>query len=364
MKCNKCEKVIPVDALFCPYCGKRLTPAPRTIRRRGNGQGTAFKHNGSWTAQVTLYQYVDEDGKTKRKYKTKGGFSTKKAALEYIPILYNQRDDAAPMRLTLWERYSKASLPSLSYNKRLAYRIARKRLEPVIHLPIDKLTLADIEPIIESVNDQYYSARDIKVLLSHLYNLAIPDGYVTVNLASYIKLPEHTAKESVPFTQNEITKMWESYGKGNKNIGYALIMIYSGMMPAELLACYADMIDMDKCEIYGCGKKTKKRKAETPIVFAEAIKPVIADLISDRDKLYPFSTPKKFYDDYYAAIREAGVRELPPYSCRHTTGTEAARLGLSAPIIQEIMRHARISTSQQYIHLGADSAHRGINQIQ
>lgn len=332
------------------------------MRKRGNGQGTAFRRGGSWTAQVTLYSYI-EDGKVKRRYKTKGGFRTKKAALEYIPTLFNLSDRGAPTLLSLWERYSKASLPKLSYNKQLAYRIARKRIEPVIHLPIDQLTLADIEPIIEAVNNQYYSARDIKVLLSHLYNLAIPDGYVTVNLASYIKLPEHTAEESVPFTQEEITKMWESYGNGNKDIGYALIMIYSGMMPAELMACYADMIDFEKCEIYGCGKKTKKRKKEAPIVFADAIKPVIADLIQDRDKLYPFSTPRKFYKDYYAAIKKAGVRELPPYSCRHTTGTEAARLGLSAPIIQEVMRHTKLATSQHYIHLGADAAHEAINRL-
>ena len=56
-----------------------------------------------------------------------------------------------------------------------------------------------------------------------------------------------------------------------------LLMIYTSMMPGELLSFKTDMIDYDRHEIYGCGKKTKKRK-DTPIVFREIIEPILKEL--------------------------------------------------------------------------------------
>ncbi len=71
----------------------------------------------------------------------------------------------------------------------------------------------------------------------------------------------------------------------------------------------------------------------------------------------------RFYKAYYDCLEAAGVRRLPPYSCRHTTGTEAARAKLAAPAIQQLMRHAKLTTSQRYIHLAADVAHDAVNAL-
>ena len=56
-------------------------------RTRGNGTGTAFKRGKTWTAQYTKYMFRDENGRLVRRYATKGGFSTKRDALEYIATL-------------------------------------------------------------------------------------------------------------------------------------------------------------------------------------------------------------------------------------------------------------------------------------
>ena len=123
------------------------------------------------------------------------------------------------------------------------------------------------------------------------------------------------------------------------------------------------MIDFDRCEIYGCGKKTKTRKSNA-IVFADSVKPVLQELCAlyDSNLLYP-RDEKYFYEAYHETTKRIGIRDLPPYSCRHTTGTEAAKQNLNASTIQKIMRHAKITTSQRYIHLGADEAHSGLNSI-
>ena len=331
-------------------------------RTRGNGTGTAFKRGKTWTAQVTKYMYV-EDGKLIRRYATKGGFATKRDALSYISQLRAADGRHVPTLLELYQTWEQTDLPKLSPNRQTASRKARQRLEPIIGKRIDELTTADLQEVVNSRATSHYTARDMKSLLSHLYKRACIDQFVPANLAQFIVLPALEAEEPVPFTAEEVDKMWSAFADGDAFVGYLLLMIYSGMMPAELLACQKSMIDLERCEIFGCGKKTSERK-ERPIVFADIVRPVVEELMSlyDGDKLYP-SHKTEFYKAYHAATARIGVRDLPPYACRHTTGTEAARKNLSASIIQQIMRHAKITTSQRYIHLGSEAAHDGINQI-
>ena len=128
------------------------------------------------------------------------------------------------------------------------------------------------------------------------------------------------------------------------------------------------MIDYERLEIYGCGKKTKKRK-EVPIVFPDILIPVIETLSewnhgpkSRADYLQP-QYETHWYEAYHAATQRIGVRDLPPYSCRHTTGTEAAKLNLPSHIIQQLMRHSKITTTQRYIHLGTEETHAAVSKL-
>lgn len=366
MICIKCKKDVP-DGLFCNLCGARQEPAQRAARRRGNGTGTVFKRGNYWYAQQTKYVYVEtEDGHTKklRRYVTKGGYRTKKEALEYLPELAQNKKREIPRLIDLWEQFKENSMPKLSDSTQTSYHIARRRLEAIIGRRIDELTTKDLQDVVNKNTMTYHPAHDMKKLLSHLYNIAMADQFVPSNLATHIVLPENEEKEAVPFNESEVEKMWKAYADGDLFVGYLLLMIYSGMMPGELSACRKDMIDFDRCEIWGCGKKTKKRKKEVPIVFAECVKPVLIELTETitGDRIQP-NDKKTWYKKYHEAIARLGVRDLPPYSCRHTTGTEAAKQNLNASTIQKIMRHSKITTSQRYIHFGEAEAHAGINAI-
>lgn len=358
MICRRCSKTAP-DGLYCVFCGAKQD-VPRNVKKRGNGTGTAFKRGKTWTAQVTRYTTV-EDGKYVRKYATKGGFATKRDALSYIAQLRSANIRKVPTLLDLWQVYEENDLPKLSKDKQTAYKKARQRLEPIIGRKVDALTTADLQACVNENSNSYYTARDMKSLLSHLYRRAGADQFVPANLSRYIVLPDLEEKEPEPFTEEEVDRMWTAYANGDTFVGYLLLMIYSGMMPAELFACQTSMIDLEKCEIYGCGKKTKTRKNNS-IVFADVVRPVVEELMSEGEYLCPWKK-NDWYEEYHRAVQRVGVRDLPPYSCRHTTGTEAARKNLSASIIQQIMRHAKITTSQRYIHLGTGEAHDGINKL-
>lgn len=365
MICRKCGREVP-DGPYCLQCGTKQEAPERSPRRRGNGTGSVFRRNGTWTAQVTAYIVATGEGDHKKlvqKFRTKGGFKTKREALEYIPILQGPQGKEAPSMAELWEVYKKNELPKLSSSKQTAYNKARERLEPLMGRKVDTLTTAQLQGVVNEQSSSYYTARDMKVVLSHLFRRAQADQFVPTNLAQFIVLPDLEEGEAQPFSEAEVQTMWRAFADGEIFVGYLLLMIYSGMMPGELFACRKDMIVWDRCEIYGCGKKTKVRK-ETPIVFAEAVKPVLVELceLHDGPKLVRMARDR-WYDAYHATLQKIGVRDLPPYSCRHTTGTEAARQQLPAATIQKIMRHAKITTSQRYIHLGSAEAHAGVNMI-
>lgn len=373
-KCIKCGAELPEKSIFCHICGKKQVEQKRAVRHRGSGMGTAFRRGKTWTGQAAGYSYIlqDKDGETRlvRHRPTKGGFKTKASALEWAAAQdVQQVKKEPPTLLELWQGWSENDLLTRSKDKQIAYRKARERIEPIIARKISDLTIDDLQSTVNAGAKSYYTARDMKSLLSHLYQRAMAsgggNGWVTVNLSRFIVLPELEEKVPEPFTEDEVSVIWKAWDEGNVFVGYMLLMIYTSMMPGELLSCKTDMIDYDRHEIYGCGKKTKKRK-DTPIVFPEFIEPVLKELseksTSKTGKIFG-GDEGTFYSAYHSATRAIGVRDLNPYSCRHTTATEAVKKGVELPVVQQIMRHSKLASTQRYIHVSTEAAHKAINSL-
>lgn len=334
--------------------------------KRGNGQGSAIKRGKTWTAIWTEEVY-EVDGKLVQRRKWKGGFRTKTEALQFAaaPTAAKKDPDKVPTLRDYYTLWKKTDYQDLSKSKKTAFDIAWGRLEHLAGTPINDLGIEQLQDTVEQRARTHYPAKDMRALLSHLYVLAQAEGRVVSNLAKFIRIPPLEEKEMQPFTQDEIRKLWDAYAAGNRIIGYILLMIYTGMMPGELLQCKTDMINWDAREIIGCGLKTKKRKA-TPIVFPEIIEPVLLNLVStgQSKKGYLMDSNKdRFYSAYHDALVSAGVRDLPPYSCRHTTATALAMGNIAPTTIQQVMRHTRFTTTQRYIHPDMESAKAAVNTI-
>lgn len=354
--CRKCNRVISEQgAVYCPFCGlqlnpKRNTPKPRT---RPNGTGTAFKRGKTWTSRVVVGWKPREGMEATPIYRTKGGFKTKREALEYCLTLLNGQDKKpAPKLYEYWNAYHTGEFEKLSKSKQTAYTGAWKKLSALHYRSVDLITVAEIRETVANAASTYYTARDCKTVLTRLFELAGADGYCNKDLPSYIVLPKLEEKERQVFTDEEQRSLWQLYESGDNRAAIPLLMICTGMMPGEMQRLKVEHIDLSNQKIVGVGMKTKVRK-ESPVFLPNDILPVVEDLIaSAQPSGYIFARNEdKWYADYYAALQAANCRRLEPYCCRHTTATRLAITENIAPqTIRRMMRWSTTKMLDRYTH--------------
>ena len=377
MICTKCKAEVVQGAIFCHQCGRKLVTQKKSrTKSRGNGTGTAFKRGSTWTAQVVV-GYEDlppfnldnpENQRPRKKItRSKGGFKTREAALQYCPILKagQQKPKEAPTLEHYWKTFEDGHYASLGDSKKYAYKAAWKRLEPISQTRMDQLTVAGLQQLVSEKCKTYNTARDVKTLLTALFRTAAAEGYVNKDIPSFIQLPKLEETERIPFSDTEQAALWKLYESGDIRAAAPLLMIYTGMMPGEARKLRVENFDLEARLITGAGMKTKVRKA-TPIVLAESILPVAESLIENAQPdgmIWP-KWKQKWYKDYYDALKAAGCRDLSPYSCRHTTATALAITeGIAPQTVRKVMRWANTKMLDRYAHPQTSDALAAVNTL-
>lgn len=370
MVCRKCGHELPDEAVYCFMCGVKQVPDKKTRHKRGNGMGNAYQRGKTWTARIVL-RYVPVEGaeppRMKPVWRTKGGFATKRDALNYLDALRNgnARPKNAPQLIEYWETYERGELEGLSKSKRVAYSGAWRKLAALHYRPVDLITVAELRDVVASVASTYYTVRDCKVLLSHLFALAGADGWASKDLPSFIVLPPLEEKERQVFTDMEQAALWHLYEAGDLRAAIPLLMICTGMMPGEMQALKVEHIDLEGHRITGVGLKTKVRKA-SPVYLPEDVLPVVEDLMAHAQPsgyIWPHSADT-WYASYYDALSAAGCRRLEPYCCRHTTATRLAISERLAPqTIRRMMRWSTAKMLDRYAHPDEEDVLSAANAI-
>ena len=336
-------------------------------KQRGNGQGTAYKRsNGKWQAETCIYI----DGMRVRK--TKGGFRTKTEALDYISTLKNgtmnfgtQQAPAFDFPLsktyTLWKETKKYK--DLSNSKRTAYKIAWNRLKPLWQRNITSIRLAEYQALFDGLTEGYYPKRDMRGLLSHLYDTAIKHEIIAAgdNKANLIELPTMPTSTKDAFTADEVTAIWEDYNAGNKFTSYALIMIYTGMRVGELYSIKKDNLHLDESYMIGGIKSEAGKNRVIPI--ADYIMPLLIEVEKESQKGLIDMGKDTFYKQWALMTERAGVRPLKSHSCRHTAATALSLAEVPPAIIIEILGHKDFSTTMGYTHIPIADKVNAINKI-
>lgn len=372
MLCKKCKKEIQDDAVFCAYCGVSQAMQERKAKSRGNGTGTIFKlPSGKWKAEVVSYYYM-KDGKQKKKRKTKV-FEKRKDAVNAISSLKGSQSKEDITLQVLhdlfittkhYEKLSKSQMDKLGY--------AWDRCEAIQSRKISELTVDDMQTTIDSKVSTYYPARDMKVILSHLYVLAIQREYVAYNKTEYIELPDFAKAKKDAFNEDEIQKFWNDYEGREKDgtihldqqylfTGYILIMIYVGLRYGEMSTILKENVFFD--EKYMIGGIKSEAGIDRVLAIPDKVIPVVKAFYDKGRKKLLEMNEDNFYAAYWETIKRLEVRELVPHCCRHTFFTRLALADIQPAIITEMGGHKDYNVTMGYTHIPLKDKLEAANKI-
>lgn len=313
-------------------------------KKRGNGEGSVVRYKDGWKAIITT-GWKDNAHPIRH---TRSGFKTAKEARDYISCYRQELVPENSPTHTLadyWNIYLHNGLEILSSSKQTHYRTVWNRISEVANEPMSSLTVARLQELVKGYT--YYPARDIKMLLSHLYKLAIADGEVVTNLSSFIVLPELQEEATVPFTMDQVERMWEDY-KEHPTTGIALLMCYTGMMPGEL-SVRSENIDLDR-QVIHYGLKTERRK-QNSILIPDRLVPVVRSLLENGKNggLLPYKMDTYRREFKQMVARIGADARCTPYSCRHTFATMLSTQ-VPAHVLARLMRNDIRVTAKYYLH--------------
>lgn len=356
MYCCKCKNEIPEGSVFCMFCGAKQTEdkPTRKPKSRGNGTGSVYRmSNGKYRAVVT----IGYDQNQKRKCRTKSGFRTKKEALEYLPLLRN--DNARPKDIYFWklhDEWKRVAESTLSESSLTGYENCyNKYCESIKGKRVSTIRTVDLQECVDSCDQSPRMKQLVKVTLSTMLKYAEQNDYVKKNYATFVKVPRQAKPDKDAFNENEINQIWAEYEGGNIFMRYVLVMIYTGLRPAEVRQITPDRVNIAEKTLIA-GVKTESG-IDREIPLCDKIIPLMPDIVIN-------FTRNQFYKYYKAAFKRAAIRYLPPHCCRHTTATALVLAGVDPKIIQEILGHSSYSvTADNYVHIPMASKIDAVNKI-
>ncbi len=197
------------------------------------------------------------------------------------------------------------------------------------------------------------------------FNYNIKRGIVSVNPADKVSIPKLTKHLPEYLTEEEVGKLLDvevksPYDYRNKTI---LELLYSsGIRISELVNIKTPNYDSEECLIRIMGKGSKERIVPLgdyavnimndymnnyrPLINKKHTDYVFINNRGDKiSRQFIFKVIKK------EALKKGIKKDISPHTLRHTFATHLLKNGADLRIIQELLGHENISTTQIYTHV-------------
>jgi integrase/recombinase XerC len=142
------------------------------------------------------------------------------------------------------------------------------------------------------------------------------------------------------------------------------LLYASGVRVSELSGLDLDDVDADRGVLRVVGKGNKERMVPFGDVAAHALAAYLVRRGTAAGPLFRNQrggrlTTRSVHGIVRAGARAAGItRRVTPHTLRHTFATHLLEGGASLRMIQELLGHSRLSTTQRYTHVDADQLMR------
>ena len=206
------------------------------------------------------------------------------------------------------------------------------------------------------------------------YRFALGEGWRADDPSRRLDAPKQGRSLPKTLSRNEIEALLTAAGAADSAAGLRLIalveMAYaSGLRVSELLALKVEAVRRDPAYLILRGKGGKERLAPLNTAAREAIKAWLDARDAARKPGAPDSpwlfpshgksghlTPRRFAQLLDQAAVSAGIdpARVSPHVLRHAFATHLLEGGADLRVVQTLLGHADISTTQIYTHVATD----------
>ncbi|MBQ1833991.1 MAG: tyrosine-type recombinase/integrase [Treponema sp.] len=270
------------------------------------------------------------------------------------------------------------SVKSLSVNTVTGYREDFSHLIDMTGSDklLSDLTLMDMRECVGVLSRKKYSASSINRFIASLRGMMAyckKFGYIDVNPAlelKGLKLPKklprfmtQTEVDSLCRVPDEASILWEKRDKALFEMLYS-----SGCRVSEIVGLKIRDLTSDFSSAIVTGKGKKDRR----VYFEKDAREALEAYLKDRDERFPqfslggaFPVQNVFLNNKGGALTDNGVRyilsrytgpegtnrHISPHAFRHTFATAMLSNGADIRMVQEMLGHSSISTTQRYTHV-------------
>jgi integrase/recombinase XerC len=216
-------------------------------------------------------------------------------------------------------------------------------------------------------------ARKLSAIRS-FFRYLVREEIIAKNPIEQVSSPKLDRRLPSFLTQEEMEKLLDapdlSTPLGQRDRALLELLYASGLRVSELVGLTLEQIDLETNEIRVWGKGSKERVALMGEPAAEALKDYIKE---GRARLRGEKKTKALFLDRYGQrltersvqrllnqhAKKAGIgKRVHPHMLRHTFATHLLDGGADLRVVQELLGHARLTSTQIYTHVTKGQARK------
>ena len=350
MICLKCNNKMPDGSVYCNICGrKQIVQKKKSVKARGNGQGTVYRRGNTWTACVTVGWMLPEDP-TKPKIpvrKTKGGFKTKKEAINYCPNLISQIVQMRKMTMQeCWNEWSSMYESRIIPSTMGCYKAAYLHFSPLHGTYMDLISADDLQKCMDDCKAGHRTHQNMKCIAGLLWGYAFDHNAVHKDITDNLYIGKGSSVQREAIAEHEVKAIKESIGK-YRYAEYVYCLCYLGFRPGEMLELKKEMLhctmlhdDKEDTDLpiwfFVNGKKTPAGKDRVVIVPDQILEIVLSRLfVPGTDYIFPMYCFSRKEDNPFQGFKL--MRH--DYFNKHVFKPLMATLGFSDKLVPYCARH-------------------------
>ncbi len=234
---------------------------------------------------------------------------------------------------------------------------------------IKSITKKDLISYLNSYKNISASTRANKISILKTFFLYLErNDLITKNPSSFLALPKKSQKVPNILTEEEVNKLLNVSVKNHfdaRDKAILELLYSSGLRITELLNLQISNVDIEECLVRVMGKGKKERIVPLGDYAIEALSLYINKyryIINIKNSNYVFlnkngtqlSRKSVFKMIKNQAIKKGIKKNISPHTLRHTFASHLLKNGADLRIIQELLGHENLSTTQIYTHINRE----------